>query len=129
LSNAKNKTYQIHQETRDFFTALFYIRNNLDNPKRLYLDASSVIWSCDYQVVGKDVINSCIGSVEAIKIEVFFRKISPEKKERSDMLTNNLLKEDGKLEMWFTNDSLHLPLKTRYNKKPFPVLWLLRSYE
>ncbi|MCF7919633.1 MAG: DUF3108 domain-containing protein [Candidatus Cloacimonetes bacterium] len=129
LSSDRSKTYPIYKDTRDFFTALFYIRTHLDTPKRLYLDANGLIWSADYTIVGIEKINSVLGKVDAIKVEVDFKKISPENKERSDMLTNNLVNESKKLVLWFSSDSRHLPLKTRYQRKPFPVYWLLQSYE
>lgn len=129
LTEQNNKTYPIHEETRDFFTALFYIRNHLDKPKELYLDANSLIWSCNYEIVEYESLNTCIGEIQTIKVKVVFKKLSENDKERSDMLTNNLVNEEKAFYIWFSDDEKHLPIKTRYSRKPFPVYWVLESYE
>ncbi|MFA5244300.1 MAG: DUF3108 domain-containing protein, partial [Pedobacter sp.] len=51
LATDPDTTYPIYAESRDFFTALFYIRYHLETPQKLYLDANGLIWSAEYRIV------------------------------------------------------------------------------
>ena len=57
----------------------------------------------------------------------FFNYLNDEK-ERSDMLTNNLVNEERSLVFWFSDDEQRLPLKAKFKMKPFAVVWKLNSY-
>lgn len=121
--------YPIMPDIRDFFSALFYIRKHLDEPLMIYLDANSLIWKAEYKVVKKEIINTILGKQEAFVVEVTFQKVSQTARERSDMLTNNLVNEDNVLTLWISDSDERLPLKAKYNMKPFAVYWILDAYE
>jgi len=129
ISQDLDLQYPIMADSRDFFSALYYIRRHLDEPSTIYLDANSLIWKADYRVVKKERINTILGKQEAFVVEVAFQKISQTARERSDMLTNNLVNEDNVLTLWISDSKERLPLKAKYSMKPFAVYWILDAYE
>ncbi|MCF7859063.1 MAG: DUF3108 domain-containing protein [Candidatus Cloacimonetes bacterium] len=129
LGPEQNCLYPIMPESRDFFSALFYLRTVLDEPRgELWVDANKLIWKVNYKIVGYETISTKLGRKQAIKLEITFNNYSKGVKERSDMLTNNLVDEDKVLEIWFSNDDLKLPIKAKFIMAPFPVTWKLNSY-
>ena len=129
ISKELDLQYPIMPESRDFFSALYFIRRHLEIPSAIYLDANSLIWKADYKVVKKEMINTILGKQEAFVVEVVFQKISQTARKRSDMLTNNLVNEDNVLTLWISDSAERLPLKARYSMKPFAVYWILDAYE
>ena len=124
-----NCEYPIKPESRDFFSALFYLRKAIDEPKgELWIDANRLIWRVEYTVVGKEVISTKLGKKQAIIVEMNFYNHLKGEKERSDMLTNNLVNEERSLIFWFSDDEQRLPLKAKFMMKPFAVVWKLNSY-
>ncbi len=129
LDNNLNCSYPIHKETRDFFSSLFYLRNNLNRHEGIiWLDANKLLWKAKYEIIGKEEINTKIGKLESYKVKLTFDKYSQSEKERSDMLTNNLVDEDDILYFWFSAGERKIPLKAIYSMKPFPVTWKIESY-
>jgi len=80
-------------------------------------------------VMKTEVITTVLGKQEAFVVEVCFSRISQTQKERSDMLTNNLVNEDNVLTLWISTSDQRIPLKARYSMKPFAVFWILETYE
>lgn len=129
ISPDRNCEYPINTESRDFFSALFYLRYAIDEPTGvLWVDANKLIWRVEYSVMGKERISTKFGKKSAIKVKLNFQNYLNEEKERSDMLTNNLVNEDRSLLFWFSDDELRLPLKAKFMMKPFAVVWKLNSY-
>ena len=129
LNPELSKEYPIDCSSRDFFSALFFLRGKLDETGgELYLDANSLIWKATYKIVKKEIIRTTFGKIETIKVKLDFSNINGLEKERSDMLTNNLVTEEKSLYFWFTNDEQHIPVKAKFEMKPFPVTWTLDSY-
>ena len=118
------------KNSRDFFSSLLFLRkiNGLKFEK-IYLDANKIIWSADLTLMKKEKISTQIGTFECNKYQIKFKKISNEKKERSDILTNNLVNEKGILYFWITDDKYKIPVLAKYMCKPFPVYWKIKSYE
>lgn len=130
LSDSKNKKYQIKSESRDFFSALYFLRTVCENDSgELWLDANALIWKANYKLLGKEKISTKIGKIDALKMELTFVQISSGEKENTDMLTNNLVNEEKSLLFWFSDDERHIPLKAKFVMKPFSVLWKLESYD
>jgi uncharacterized protein DUF3108 len=130
IDSTRNCLYPIHPEARDFFSALFYLSGNIDESGgTLWLDANKLIWKADYQVLGREVIRSFDGKKNTILVKLEFTKISESEKERSDMLTNNLVNEENALYIWFSDDEERLPLKAKFAMKPFSVVWKVTNYE
>ncbi|MBN1326772.1 MAG: DUF3108 domain-containing protein [Candidatus Cloacimonetes bacterium] len=129
IDPGKNVTYEIKKTSRDFFSALYYLRNNLETQgSNLWLDAGSCIWEASYRYLGTVKINSCLGRIECLHIKLNFKKINPDESERSDMLTNNLVNEKVALEFWLSNDQYRIPVKAKFQMKPFPVIWRLDEW-
>lgn len=130
LPDGKSKVYPINIESRDFFSALFYLRKICHNPEgTLWLDANGLIWKASFRTLEIEHISSKIGKRPAYKVEITFQQISSEKKTNTDMLTNNLVNEDRALIFWFSADEKRLPLQAKFHMKPFPVIWKLEHYD
>ena len=122
--------YPINLFSRDFFSALFSLRGKLDKTDgELWLDANSLIWKATFKIVKKEIIKTAFGKIETIKVKIDFYNIKGLEKERSDMLTNNLVTEEKSLYFWFTSDEHHIPVRAKFEMKPFPVIWTLDSYK
>ncbi len=129
ISPQSNCEYPINKESRDFFSALFYLRKAIDEPSgEFWVDANKLIWKVDYTVLEKEKISTKLGKKQAIKVKINFRNYLQEEKENTDMLTNNLVSEDRSLIFWFSDDEQRLPLKAKFMMKPFAVVWKLNSY-
>ena len=122
--------YKIHQDSRDFFAALYQLRfiPELDSGY-LWLDANKLIWRAKYKLIKKESIKTVLGKKDALVIELDFEKISASDKENTDMLTNNLVDEDKNLIFWISDDDKRIPLKAKFTMKPFAVSWELLKYE
>jgi len=130
IDSAKSCSYPINQNSRDFFSALFYLRHNFqDREEVLWLDANKLIWKVEYEIIGKEMIRSFLGKKETILVKMDFIKFSEEPKERSDMLTNNLVSAENSLFIWFSDDAARLPLRAKFMMKPFAVVWKMTGYE
>ncbi|MCK4311353.1 MAG: DUF3108 domain-containing protein [Candidatus Cloacimonetes bacterium] len=126
----KNCEYSIKSTSRDFFSALFYLRNTIDlNQGYMWIDANKIIWKAEYRILGNEILKTPLGKISTIKVEITCFKISPGSKERSDMLTNNLVDEEKSLFFWFTDDEKRIPVKAKFAMKPFPVVWKLEAYQ
>jgi len=129
ISSKINCVYPIKAGSRDFFSALFYLRKALTKPRgSFFVDANKLIWKVNYEVLEHENIRTKFGRKKAIKVRLNFNNYSGKEKERSDMLTNNLVDENRELIFWFSDDELRLPLKAKFMMKPFAVVWKLRSY-
>jgi hypothetical protein len=122
--------YPIHPEARDFFSALFYLRTQVNEKENgsLYLDANQIRWRADWTKEAEEKVKTFSGTKICSKIKLSFERIDNRKKERSDMLTNNLVTEKNDLYFWFTKED-NLPVKAVFAMKPFPVVWILNQYE
>jgi len=130
LNPKLNKYYNIEPGTRDFFSALYFLRFNFkSNSGYLYIDANTLNWKCNYRLVKTEKIKTYLGKKDCLKIAITFSKFSNREPERSDLLTNNLVNEDIELLFWFTNDDLRLPVKAKFMMKPFPVVWVLENFK
>lgn len=122
--------YKINTLSRDFFSALFYLRTIEDLASgSIWLDANRSIWKAHYKLMGSEKIKTIFGKKAALKVKFSFEKISKLPKENTDMLTNNLVDEGKHLLFWFSDDEKRIPLRAEFNMKPFPVVWELENYE
>ena len=128
LDSSKDCEYKIKPATRDFFSSLFFLRNQ-EQSGEMWVDANQITWKVKYEFIGKETINCAIGKVEARIVKITCEKYSDENPKRSDMLTNNLVNEKNALYFWFTDDEQSIPIKAKYSMKPFPVIWKIESYE
>ena len=128
LDSSKSCEYEIKPSTRDFFSGLYYLRNQ-EKSGEMWVDANQIIWKITYEFIGKETVNCAIGKVDARIVKITCKKYSDEKPKRSDMLTNNLVNEKNALYFWFTDDEQSIPVKAKYSMKPFPVIWKIESYE
>jgi len=127
---SRNGEYDITSGTRDFFSMLFYIRKlKGELTGSADLDGSGTIWETHFEQLGEEKISSCLGKINAIKVKFSFKKISEQIRPRSDLVTNNLFKEDNILYFWFSADERRIPLKAEFDRKPFSVYWRLINYE
>ena len=130
IDPAKSCEYDINEASRDFFSSLFFIRNAIDNKEgEIWLDANKLIWKAYYKKICEEVIKTPLGKLNSIKVQINFERISNQEKERSDMLTNNLVNEEKSLIFWFSDDERRIPLKAKFIMKPFSVVWKIKNYK
>ena len=114
--------------SRDFFSALLFIRemNIVDHNQQVVLVyANNNNWQANIALIGRDRI----GRRNALKYRIEFEKISDYATQRSDVLTNNIVKEENALFLWFSDDDERLPLQAEYESSPFSVFWTLERYK
>jgi hypothetical protein len=124
----KDKRYEVFTDTREFFSALFYMRK-LNESSEFHIDVASIPWLCKVERKENQKIKTFKGKVECRKFLIRFEKINNTKRERTDMLTNNLVREENELYFWITDDDERIPVKAEYKKNPFSVYWKLHNYE
>ncbi len=129
VSREKEKKYKINYPSRDFFSALFYLRFFEGNECSLFLDVASVPWECFIKKDKNEKIKILGKEAECRKFKISFKKKNNRKKERTDMLTNNLVKEENDLYFWITDDERRIPVRAEYKMLPFSVYWNLKKYE
>ena len=129
ISSDRNLQYDIFPESRDFFSALYYIRFYWQDNELLYLDADGTSWLAECKFTGDEIIKTRWGKIKTARLEVEFSKINSDRAQRSDMLTNNLVNEDNLLVLWISRDKNRLPLKAKYSMKPISVYWILEDYD
>jgi hypothetical protein len=122
-------TYPIEPQCRDFFSALMYLSDHLEKKGEIWLDANKLMWKATYRWDGEEVLSTQLGKIATTRIRMRFVKVSAAEKENSDMLTNQLVNEDNTLYLWFSNDARHLPVKAKYERKPFPVYWEILEFK
>lgn len=130
LDAGKDCEYNIVDPIRDFFSSLLYLRNAIDDEQgEIWLDANKLLWKAKYEVMEKETIKCILGKLRTIKVKIDFINVSGGEKERSDMLTNNLVNEERSLYFWFSDDERRIPVKAKFVMKPFPVTWKLKNYK
>ena len=124
----RSHRYLILKDTRDFFSALYYLRQvDIKKNQNLSLDVAGKIVLITTKYLGSENLRTNIGRVQADKIEISFQWYDGTRKMRSDILTNNLWFEGNKLIFWFTDDDRKIPVKAQYIMKPFNVNWNIRG--
>lgn len=130
IDPAKSCEYTINETSRDFFSSLFFLRDVIDNNEgEVWLDANKLIWKAHYKKIGEEIIKTPLGKLNSIKVQISFERISNQEKERSDMLTNNLVNEEKSLIFWISDDERRIPLKAKFIMKPFSVVWKIENYK
>lgn len=129
IDSSLTKSYSIHKDALDFFSALLKLRYNNSDEGVLWLDANGLPWKANFKFMEKEKINTFEGKQECLKYKIDFTNITGREPERSDMLTNNLVSEENSLYVWFTDNELRLPVKTMFKMSPFSVIWKMESYE
>jgi hypothetical protein len=130
FADSTSCSYKINPLSRDFFSSLFYLRQNLnEEDKQIFLDANGIIWSATFSKLGEEKIRTFMGKVNTHKYLIQCTKLSEAEQPESDMLTNNLVNEDVPLLFWFTADERKLPVKAKFMMKPFSVVWKLKDYK
>ncbi len=120
-----NKSYPILADTRDFFCALYHLRRiDLTKTYRFSVDANGTILRAKAKIVGTETISIAGHNFKVDIVEVSIEDTS-DIRERSDMLTNNIFKDNKKLSIWFTRDKKRLPVLTKYQGWPFSTWWQL----
>ncbi len=129
IDSARSISYPIKAQSRDFFSALFYLRwANLDSLRSVPLDANSLVWTARIAREETEEIGTILGKVTATCVRIDFTRSSDREKERSDMLTNNLVNEEVPMYIWLTCDERRIPIKAKFDSSPFSVTWKLTGY-
>lgn len=129
LDSTLTKSYSIHKDALDFFSALLKLRYTNEDEGDLWLDANGLPWKAHFTFLEKEKIRTFEGKQNCLKYKIDFTNITGRETERSDMLTNNLVSEENSLYIWFTDNEQRLPVKTMFKMSPFSVVWKMESYE
>jgi len=101
---------------------------NLKEDITFTIDAAGKIWTLSSRFLGTETIRTNIGRLQTDMIEISFTPVDDVVRLRSDILTNNLVSENNRLLLWFTNDERQIPVRAAYVMQPFNVSWTIRSY-
>ena len=64
LDSAKYCGYPFLPQTRDFFSALYFLRKNFRKGNgEMVLDANKVLWKASYKIIKKEMLNSVLGKL------------------------------------------------------------------
>jgi len=129
IDSTKNVHYTILPDTRDFFSALTYLRYSHQESGTIILDANMLLWTAKFKLLKNETLKTNLGKIKCSKYIVEFTKLIGDERERSDMLTNNLVDEEKELYLWVTNDKNRIPVKAKFHMNPFSVYWHLTEYE
>ena len=122
--------YKILDDTRDFFSALYYLRTlDLRENHIISIDVAGKIVLLEIRFLDTENIRTQIGNVTTNKIEISFKHFDNKRKFNSDMLTNNLWAEENKLYFWFTDDQRQIPVRSHYIVKRMNVYWNIKKYD
>ena len=92
------------------------------------VDSAGKIWMVKTSFIKKERLKTSIGYFDTQKVEISFTEYDNVQKIRSDIFTNNFIKDGNNLFIWFSDDSDCIPLKTQYNQKPANVYWSIKNY-
>lgn len=120
---------QIHNDGRDFFCSLFHLNNRIFTNEGLHskhnnnivVYANNNYWQADYEYLGTDQVNGVNAHVYQITLVI----LSDNEYQRSDVLTNNLIKNNSVVKLWFSSREDKLPVKAEFKSSPFSVYWHL----
>lgn len=120
--------YRLFSDTRDFFSALFYLRTvDLKKEHSFTIDNVGKLSTISCKFITNEIIKTPIGVFNTTKVAISFKFIDSQPTARSDILTNNLVKPDNTLFFWFTNDENKIPVKAIYTLKRLSVNWVVRD--
>jgi len=123
-----NFKYDFPTPTRDFFSALLYIKNRVNQVSYLWIDANKKTWRLHSELIGREKISTPLGKQWATKVRFTFKKNFQGETENTDMVTNNLIREDRELILWFGEQKPYLPLMAKASHKLVPVYLTLQKY-
>ena len=111
---------------RDFFSSLLYLTKHSEDSKSgtITTYGNYNFWETKYEKIGEDRVEGNLCD----KYKITFNKTTDYATKRSDVLTNNIVKEDSSLYLWFTKSEERLPIKAEYEMTPFALTWRLNDY-
>ena len=128
LKNGELDTFRIFDDTRDFFSALFYLRKvDLFKTNTFTIDNVGKISKITSRFLSSESIKTPLGLKKTIKVAISFELIDEKPSGRSDILTNNLVKPENTLLFWFTEDDQRIPVKAIYTMKKLSVNWFVKE--
>ncbi len=129
LQDNTEKSYCIADESRDFFSSLMLLRKTTSDSGMFMIDAAGKNWQVSYKNAGSEKVKSCLGKKKTCKYELSFKPVDDKKKEKSDLLTSNIVNHKRYLYFWFTDDKNRIPVKAKFTSEPFAVSWILKDYK
>ncbi len=121
--------YRIFADSRDFFSSLMHLRHLNTDSGRFMVDAAGKNWQVNFRIMHKEKVKSCLGKKMTCKYELSFKPVDDKKKEKSDLLTSNIVNHKRYLYFWFTDDENRIPVKAKFTAEPFAVSWILKDYK
>ncbi|MCK9584415.1 MAG: DUF3108 domain-containing protein [Candidatus Cloacimonetes bacterium] len=120
-STAEKTSYQVHPNTRDFFSLLRLICSNKSASGNYLLDGNGANWQACVSKGKMEKIKTSLGTFTARRHNISLKALSQEKAPYVDMLTHNFLSEDTRISIWISENGL--PLKAQLKKKVLSMNW------
>jgi hypothetical protein len=121
-------------EVGDIFSTLYALRGQplrddqvIDSP----LDLDGQLWLVRAKVLGRERVKTRLATHQAIKVQVNYLRADQTQRDRSksDILTNNLVREKTRVIIWFSDDERKIPLKAQCRAAPFTIKALFSTTE
>lgn len=122
------KVYHAKSGIREFFTAMFYLRDVVADTTSFYLDADTYSFKGRLYQDGVEDMDTGCGTFKARRVHITFTPMFVGERERSDMLTNNLVKPGKELVLWYSQEPPYLPLRAEFASSPLATWWKLTDY-
>lgn len=119
------REYPFEESTRDFFSFLHLVGHNIGLKGKFKIDGNGRLWLAKLDYKGEERLTTKLGNFQSHHYELSFSPLSPVKAPYIDMLTHNLLSEDLKLSIWFSDSAV--PLKAELKKKLLIMNWEIRD--
>lgn len=113
--------YTLSSHSRDVFSFLMFVSSGQAKAGKYNIDGNGYPWQASLANVGMEEVKTDVGKYKANRWTVTFNNLSGNKTPYVDMVTNNLLNEGTKLNMWVAKDGL--VVKATVKKKGITANW------
>ncbi|MGC9337621.1 MAG: DUF3108 domain-containing protein [Candidatus Cloacimonadia bacterium] len=121
----------IAPNTRDLFSTLFAASKQIPMENFSFsCFADYNIWEVTFTYHNRENVRIKDKTFPCLKYSAEYRKIIDNNIDsRTDILTNNIFNNEGKMFFWFSEDLPYLPVIIQYKMFPFSVFWKMVEME
>jgi hypothetical protein len=124
-SNSKSINYKVRADTRDVFSLLAKISDDVNAGGTYYADGNGRLWQVKVSGPQTERISTALGKQTARRHDFTFQPLSPVKAPYIDMITFNFLDPDTRLTLWVSVNGV--PLKAHLKKGLMSMNWDIQS--
>lgn len=126
-SDGSVSSYSIKPETRDVFSFLAYLSSGDLKDGNYALDGNGLTWTAMLQQKQNETVKCTAGKFPARRYAVHFRKPAGVKAPYVDMVTHNMLSEDGSMNLWVSADNVLVSASVK--RKGITTNWDMVRFE